>query len=360
MKEHAARVDEGERGHGAPGHHGSDGRTHGSSRIQQLLIVLLSVAGLGCAMNMEGGEADPAADAPAPFQEDDAIYDQAEVQAAYAEPSAPDASDDSIGSSQAAIQNGYVSTHSDGLVRFDFSGGGRCSGFLVGPNMITTAAHCVDDQILSQYSRGTAGGMKWGYIYARVVYKPGNEGTFCLNRACREDGETRYMYFRAWFDAGYSGTGDTASDFAIVTALEGTDFVTYPDDDWEPAPRALNSSDYLRVLRHQVPTSQWLYAWGYGRLNDSTTTVTPHWGPLKLNYWGPSHVRGDAGTDTARRHARAAVDRIAHAKADTIAHAQGNKKGRPAGPPLCRPRRGRGHALQIISRRVAARARCSC
>lgn len=203
-----------------------------------------------------------------------------------------------------SISNGFVS-YSPGLVRIDRDKNrngvvdSRCSGFFIAPNMIATSAHCVDDITLPGIG-GTRDGMRWGHVRVRIVYKPASNESMCINEPCRNaNGTQRFTTVRAWWDAGYSGDGDTASDMAVLTRVQGLDFPTRPSDMGGAAPRALSDArrDFYRILDGRTSLGTVLNVYGYGRYTDTQVDMLPRWGQLYADWWGGYHVVSDAGRD---------------------------------------------------------------
>ncbi|MEL7371228.1 MAG: trypsin-like serine protease [Myxococcota bacterium] len=212
-----------------------------------------------------------------------------------------DAPDD-IETQEQAVTGTYSSTSfQKGLVRLDFQRGGRCSGFFVGPNMIATAAHCVDDKTITGSHEGVWNGMKWAELRVRIVYKPSASEVICINETCRNDnGTVRYTTILAWWDNSYSGGGDHQSDVAVLTRLGGGNFIPRQPDPEDPAPRALNSNDYLRILSVAMPvpsgrrggTDEWPgQAIGYGASADGVSVLDPRWGYILTDHWGTHEIR---------------------------------------------------------------------
>jgi hypothetical protein len=219
---------------------------------------------------------------------------------AYQTESEPDSIEE-VGSTSSEIYNaiGDTAMYSRGLLRLDLTPSGGCSAFLIGPNVIATAAHCVDDRVAPS-PRGTWNGWNWGYVTLRMVYKPTQGELMCLNETCRDaNGNRKNTTVLAWWHAGYSGEGDTGDDIAILTRVQGHDFPTRAADVDDPAPRALDGGDFLRLLASAVSTSEDGTIWGYGALSDSEgSDSNPRVGWVETNYWGPNHVRADADRES--------------------------------------------------------------
>ncbi len=193
-----------------------------------------------------------------------------------------------VAGQRAAITGGWVS-HTRGLVRLDFAAGGGCSGFFAGPNMIATAAHCVDDKTISGAHDGVWNGMKWGEIRLRAVYKPSSGEVMCINERCRNaNNSRRYTTVLAFWPNAYN-TLDTEQDVAIITRLAGGNFTTRAPDPGEPAPRSLQTQDFLRILG--VGVSEWARARGYGAYSDGLSDTSPREGSVNANLWGANHIR---------------------------------------------------------------------
>jgi Trypsin len=201
-------------------------------------------------------------------------------------------SDEDLGTSREEITGGEVA-YTPGLLRIDYPGGGRCSGFLVGPNMIATAAHCVNDRTISGTHDGVWNGMKWAEIKLRFVYKPSHSEVMCINETCRNaDGSTRYTTVLAFWDDGYSYDVETTADVAIITRLAGGDFLTRQADPGDPAARALHWGDFHRILAVSMPDG-YAYMRGYGAYVDSDSDEYPREGIIPIDAWGTNDIRGE-------------------------------------------------------------------
>lgn len=192
------------------------------------------------------------------------------------------APDDSVGSASAAISGGWVA-HRRGVVRIDYPGAALsrgCSGFFIGPNIIATAAHCVN----SQGSQGVWNGMRWGEINIRVVYKPSSSEVMCISEPCRSsDGSRRYTTALAFWDASYP-TGSSASDIGFITRLTGGDFGTEPSDWNGPSPRALNTGDFMRIVDANMG-SGYARIRGYGAHTDTDWDANPREGTIPVEHY---------------------------------------------------------------------------
>ena len=212
--------------------------------------------------------------------------------------------EEEVSSTVAAINNGAVH-YSRALLRIDRPSSNpagfqqQCSAFLIAPNMIATAAHCVDG-LTSAGASGNRDGMRWRHVQVRLVYKPTSTEVMCINESCRNaDNSPRFTTVRAWWDSSYSGTG-TGSDFAIITRIQGLDFPTRSADWGGATPSALSSSqgDFLRILDGRAPGSTELNIHGYGAFNDTQGDSSPRIGWLTLDWWGSKHVFSTAGRDS--------------------------------------------------------------
>jgi hypothetical protein len=204
------------------------------------------------------------------------------------------------------------------LVRLDFEPSGGCSAVLVGPNLLATAAHCVANQTIDGVSHWN--GMNYGKVRVRMVYKPSSTEVMCLNETCRNaDGTTRYSTVYAFWDDAYAGEGDWASDMAVLTRMTKADFLTKAADVGDPAPRAFDQYDFLRVMGFTLPTSGngWeMFVSGYGAASDTASTAIPRTGPMQVIDWntytmeaqyqsgdgGAAFCKGDSGGPLTYTH----------------------------------------------------------
>ncbi len=204
-----------------------------------------------------------------------------------------------IGASRQAISNPIGgATFRPGLVRLDRPDGRRCSGFFIGPNMIVTAAHCVVPNVSASPS-GTWDGMNWGYVRLRIVYKPSSSEVMCINETCRNaDSTTRRTTVRAWWDVNYPGGGLSQTDLAVVTRVNGGNFLTRAADVDDPAPRSLNGNDYLRILAGTLSPSHDLDIWGYGAFTDTQLDANARVGWVESPGWFSHHIRANADNES--------------------------------------------------------------
>lgn len=180
-----------------------------------------------------------------------------------------------------------------GLVRLDFEQGGGCSGFLIGPNMIMTSAHCVYENTDSGSYDGTFNGVRWGTLGVRVVFKPSASETICLHQTCRDgNGSVSYAPLLAWWHAGFTGSG-ASNDIAIITRGTGAGFVTRAGDPGDPAPRALNTNDYMRIFAANDTSDDSLFMAGYGAHSDTTSGSAPRMGMLLADSWSSTVIQAD-------------------------------------------------------------------
>jgi hypothetical protein len=199
------------------------------------------------------------------------------------------ADDEAVGTTEDAITGGASAQYgyTRGLVRLDFVAGGGCSAVLLGPNLLATSAHCLDDKTIDGVSNWN--GMKYGQVQVRMVYKPSSTETMCLNETCRNsNGTVRSSTVYAFWDAGFAGSLDPADDIAVLTRITQNDFLTKAEDPGDPAPRALDSNDYLRVLGVSLPTGSSAPAMsiaGYGDYADDLESTTPRRGAVEVYDW---------------------------------------------------------------------------
>ena len=182
---------------------------------------------------------------------------------------------------------GSYQSYKRALIRLDLQGAAPCSAVLVGPNLLVTAAHCVANQTIDGVTQWN--GMKYGKIRVRMVYKPSSTETMCLNEVCwNADDTRRYSTIYAFWDSSYAGAGDWSSDMAVLTRITQADFLTKAANVGDPAPRALEAADFLRIQAFTLPTSGagWhMIVSGYGAAADGTSTVIPRSGPMQVIDW---------------------------------------------------------------------------
>jgi hypothetical protein len=180
-----------------------------------------------------------------------------------------------------------------GLVRLDFEQGGGCSGFLIGPNMVMTSAHCVYQNTDSGSYDGTSNGVRWGYLGARIVFKPNTDETMCFLQTCRDaDGDVQYASLVAWWHPGFTGSG-AGDDIAIITRGTGGAFSTRAGDPGDPAPRALATSDYMRIFAADDTSDDSMFMAGYGAYSDATSGSDPRMGTVLTESWSSTTIRAE-------------------------------------------------------------------
>lgn len=191
-----------------------------------------------------------------------------------------------------AITGGWTD-YSRGLVRIDLTGSRRCSGFLAAPNMIVTAAHCIQGRTISGTHDGVWNGMKWAEIRLRIVYKPSQSEVMCINETCRDgDGDLQRTTVLVFWDNAYSYDVDTSSDVAIITRLAGGPFLTRAPDPGDPAPRSLDTGDYMRILSGSMVEGGYARMRGYGSHTDDARDVTPREGSIRIDDFSTYQIRG--------------------------------------------------------------------
>lgn len=218
-----------------------------------------------------------------------------------ADPGTDDVAGDEGTAADAITGPDMMVAFSRGLVRIDFSDGFMCSGFLVGPNLVMTAAHCVSKHSHegTPEGEGTFQGVRWGHVDARIVFKPSASETMCLHASCfTAGGFTQHTTFLGWWHAGWE-EGSADDDIALLTRGTGAGFVTramHPDD---PAPRALNTSDYMRIFASSADETELMAIAGYGANSDNTIGTDPRFGSVTTDSWSTQRIRAQVNYGAA-------------------------------------------------------------
>lgn len=206
--------------------------------------------------------------------------------------------EEGVGAVEFKLEN-PESLYPKALVRLDFSDG-RCSGFLIAPNMIAASSRCLVPRREPGVG-GSRGGLDWGYIELRIVYKPSDDESMCLNEPCRNaNGTRRNTTVAVWSDQDYDGDADDG--LAILTRIQGFDFPTRPAS-WNGAtPRGLSDTngDFLRVLKIDASSNPLMNQYGYGFYGDGAGDLdyTPRRGRNFRAEWIWSEYGRSEGTSS--------------------------------------------------------------
>jgi V8-like Glu-specific endopeptidase len=106
--------------------------------------------------------------------------------------------DEEVGTQEDEIRNGTV-VSKRGVVEI-----GGCTGAMIGPNHVITAAHCIDADLSG----------KEGFIRRTVRYYDPRDTSLAPGESRKVSGDNEQMF--AWIKSTYAGSGDTESDIAVV------------------------------------------------------------------------------------------------------------------------------------------------
>ncbi len=184
------------------------------------------------------------------------------------------------------IKNGIEAGHV-GVVEFGYgSDGSHCSGALISPVAMITAAHCLEDVL---DPANPSDGKAW--VWMHVNYQPPGGGDWiCLTPGDGPDepdakcGDESIVGTGAVMHGPFTGGTDTQSDIAVIVNLEG---------EWA----GVTDDDYLRVWSDTFENFDRFEGWGRGyNAFAGGGGGTMRTGGFGLDWYGDHHFISEART----------------------------------------------------------------
>ncbi len=173
--------------------------------------------------------------------------------------------EESVDVSQQAILGGTTVSGKYGVVDI-----GNCTGAMIAPRYLITAAHCVVGQL---------GGKKEGTVKKTVTYYDGDSSG---KRKVTNTNESLY----AWVVEAYAGSGDTQSDLALLYRPSGA---------WKNT----DSEDYLRLSLGTCAQIDKNTLYGVGQEDTGGTFGTLRKMAVDIKWCGSHHFYDLAGSARA-------------------------------------------------------------